>query len=109
MKIKIRDIKVIVKRFFIKDEGFVIAKGDLLLKENDERGKLYGYIADLIIEEDFRDKGLGTRIVKAMIKECKKNNCYKIVLGTESSKKKVHNFYKKQGFIKWGIEFRIDF
>jgi glucosamine-phosphate N-acetyltransferase len=63
-----------------------------------------GLIEEVIINEKFRGKGLGKKLINYIINEAKKNNCYKIVLNAEQ---KNAEFYSKLGFINKGIEFKM--
>lgn len=57
------------------------------------------HIEDVIIDKNFRNKGLGKKIIKKCIDYSKSNNCYKIILDCFEEKKE---FYEKCGFSKKG-------
>ncbi len=68
----------------------------------------YGLMENVYIEEEYRGKGLGTKLIDLIIEEAKKQNCYKIIGTSKKIKPKVHEFYKKHGFKDIGLEFRMD-
>lgn len=96
-------------KFSIISEGKEIARAFLYLMYNDLHKKPFGFMEDVFVHEDFRRKGYGAEIVKAVIEEAKQQGCYKLICTSRSARKEIHKFYKKVGFLKHGIEFRIDF
>lgn len=56
---------------------------------------------------EMKEKGIGSELIKKAI-EIAKIMSYKIIATSRFERKKVHNFYKKLGFRKWGYEFIID-
>jgi len=65
-------------------------------------------LEDVFVDENLRGRGLGMQIINAIIKEAKRNKCYKIVATSRHSRPKVHRLYEKLGFKNHGIEFRMD-
>jgi len=80
----------------------------LYVLTNDLHKKPFGFIENVYVSEAHRGKGIGTKLVKAVIEEAKKANCYKIIGTSRNTSEKVHRFYDKLGFKRHGIEFRID-
>jgi len=61
------------------------------------------FIQELTINKISRGEGLGTKLILALIKYCKKLKVPVIYLGTGDYKEnKTHNFYKRLGFKKIG-------
>jgi GNAT superfamily N-acetyltransferase len=75
---------------------------------NDFHPKPYALAEDLFVQEEFRGKGYGTRLLQAAIEEAKKKGCYKIIATSRHPREKVHELYQKLGFKEWGKEFRMD-
>lgn len=96
-------------KFFIERNGKEIARAYLYLMKNDLHKRPFGLMEDVFVEESLRCKGYGTKIVKELIKEAKKQNCYKLIATSRYQREKVHKLYKKLGFKNWGKEFRMDF
>ena len=107
MRINKKIIPIQGIKLFIKKDGEEIARAFLYILKNDIRGKKFGYLEDVFVDENFRDQGIGTKLLKKVIIEAKKNNCYKIVATSRKGKKKVHAFYEKMGFKNFGIEFKM--
>ncbi len=61
-------------------------------------------IEEVIIDKNFRCKGLGKKLIKYIIIEARIYNCYKIVLNAEEQN---FEFYKKLGFTNKGAEFKM--
>ena len=55
-----------------------------------------GQIEDVVIDEKFRGKGIGSSLVKILIEKAKKANCYKVML---NCKKENKGFYDRLGFV----------
>jgi len=58
----------------------------------------YGLIENVVTHPDYREKGLGTKVLKEAVEIANKNNCYKVMLMTSSTKEKTLKFYEKVGF-----------
>ncbi len=56
-----------------------------------------------------RGRGIGSRLVKAVIEEARNNGCYKLICTSRHEKPEVHRLYGELGFKNHGLEFRIDF
>jgi len=111
MKIFVKKQKISAKgiKFSIKKNNKEVARAYLYLMENDLHKQPFGLMEDVFIGESLRRKGYGTKIVKEIIKEAKKQNCYKLIATSRYPRDKVHKLYKKLGFQDWGKEFRINF
>lgn len=96
-------------KFIIKRGNEDIASAYLYILYNDFHKRPFSIIEYVIVNKAYRSQGLGTRIVRAMIDEAKKQDCYKLLLWSRYSKPRVHSLYKKLGFKDWGKEFRMDF
>ncbi|MBI2146798.1 GNAT family N-acetyltransferase [Candidatus Woesearchaeota archaeon] len=71
-----------------------------------EQGKEIGHA--YLVEEAFRGKGLGKKIVREAIQEAKRQGCYKLICTGRDSKEEVHKFYHGLGFKVQGKEFRME-
>jgi GNAT superfamily N-acetyltransferase len=108
MEIRKRKVNAIGTKLFVRDNGQEIARAYLYVLNNDLHDEPFGFIEDVFVEESRRGQGLGTKITKALIKEAKMHNCYKLIACSRQSRDKVHNLYKKIGFTEHGKEFRIN-
>lgn len=96
-------------KFSIEKDNKEVARAYLYVMKNDLHKQPFGLIEDVFIDESLRGKGYGTKIIKELIKQARKQNCYKLIATSRDSRKEVHKLYKKLGFEDWGREFRIDF
>ncbi|HUW43687.1 MAG TPA: GNAT family N-acetyltransferase [Bacillota bacterium] len=108
MFIKKRKISTIGIKFFIEKDNREVARAFLYLMKNDLHQQPFGLMEDVFIDESLRGKGYGTKIVKELIKEAKKQNCYKLIATSRYARNRVHKLYKELGFQDWGKEFRIN-
>jgi len=57
-----------------------------------------GHLDELVVDERFRKRGIGTRLLDEMTKIAKARLCRKIELDSAFHRKEAHEFYIKQGF-----------
>jgi GNAT superfamily N-acetyltransferase len=95
-------------KIFIEKKGEEIARAYLYLIQNDLRSERYGLMEDVFVDEKLRGRGIGTKLIKKIIKLAKECNCYKLICTSRYEKEKVHTLYEHIGFKDHGKEFRID-
>lgn len=108
MEIKKEEIQSQAIKFTIEEEGKQAGRAYLYLIKNDLYDKVYGFLEDVFVEEEFRSKGMGTELLKAIIEEAKARDCIKLVGTSRYSRPQVHEWYERLGFKDWGKEFRMD-
>ncbi len=108
MDIKQKQIKARGIKFFIEQDGAEVARAYLYILNNIHE-QPFGFMEDVLVDENYRSQGLGTKLIKELIKTAKQNNCYKLVSTSRHERPKVHELYLKLDFKDWGKEFRIDF
>ncbi|MBW3003173.1 GNAT family N-acetyltransferase [Candidatus Woesearchaeota archaeon] len=64
------------------------------------KNKGYSYLADVIVSQKHRRKGIATQLFKHYENFCKKNNVQSIFALAKVSNKKIHEWNKKMGFRK---------
>jgi GNAT superfamily N-acetyltransferase len=74
----------------------------------DRHEEPYGLVENVYVEEEYRSRGVGTKLMEAIIQEARERNCYKLIGHSRTFKTKVHGFYEKLGLKKFGFEFRMD-
>lgn len=64
-----------------------------------------GHIEDVVVLDNYRGMGVGSRLVKHLVSWFRAHSCYKAILDCEK-----HNapFYEKLGFHQKCIQMRID-
>lgn len=109
-RIKIRQSNIKSKgiKFFIKNGRREIARAYLYILQNDLHKEPFGLMEDVFVDRDFRERGIGTKLIQRVIKTAKKSGCYKLIATSRHSRPKVHKLYERSGFKNHGIEFRID-
>lgn len=107
--IKIKKISGKGLKFLILENSQEVARARLYILNNDLHREPFGLIEDVFVKEEEQGKGYGTKIMKVLIEEAKKANCYKLICTSRFTRPEVHHFYEKLGFKKRGFEFRIDF
>ena len=106
---EIKEVKGKGIKVFIKDGEKEIARAYLYILYNGLHEEPFGLLEDVYVDENFRGKGLGTRVVNKVIELARKNKCYKLIATSRHSRPKIHELYRKIGFEDWGREFRMDF
>lgn len=62
-------------------------------------GRRVGHIEDLVVDPKYRCNGIAKQLLDYVIDNCRKNNCYKIILDCHES---MISFYNKNNFIEVG-------
>ena len=63
-------------------------------------GKCVAHIEDFVVKKEFRSQNIGKDLMNYAINYAKQNNCYKVILDTDS---KLVNYYRNYGFVNKGI------
>ncbi len=109
MEIKTTTVEAKGIKFSIVESEREIARAYLYLIHNDLHQEPFGLLEDVYVAEDNRGRGLGTQLIREVIKIAKEQGCYKLIATSRKSRSSVHQLYKKLGFQEYGLEFRIDF
>lgn len=83
-----------------------VGRAFLYIIKNDLHVSPYGLMEDVFVDESERGKGLGKELVRLIVEEAQKYGCYKLICTSRDSNEKVHELYKKLGFVEHGKEFR---
>ena len=87
--------------FIIEYNNKLIATAKLIIEQKFiHKLAKYGYIEDVIVDENYRKKNIGKNIIKYIVDYCKNNNFFKITL---SCNKHLINFYEKNNFKVYDI------
>lgn len=109
MNIKQKTINALGIKLYIEDGGREVARAYLYILKNDLHNEPFGFMEDVFVDENYRSQGLGTKIIKELIKLARQNKCYKLIGTSRQERPKVHRWYLNFGFKNRGKEFRIDF
>ncbi len=96
-------------KFYVEDNGKELGRAYLYILKNDLHLRPFGFLEDVFVEESLRGYGMGSSLIGQVIKEARKNDCYKLICTSRYIKPKVHDLYLSLGFSDHGKEFRIDF
>lgn len=92
----------------VKEDSKIIGSATILYLPIPAYGKPYAYLEGLVVDKNSRQKGVGTALLSKLIELAKNKNCYKFVGTSRFGNEDVHQFYEKNGFKRWGYEFRMD-
>ena len=88
-----------IKYFIVKDNNKVIGSCYICIIPNLAfNGKSIGFIEHVIVDENYRRKGIGRKLMKMAINYGKDSNCYKVVLQSGMKRIEAHKLYENIGF-----------
>jgi ribosomal protein S18 acetylase RimI-like enzyme len=67
------------------------------------------WIPELVVHGDYRNKGVGKKLIEACISRASKNRCFRIRLESGNERKASHAFYAKLGFEQYALSFKKSF
>ncbi|MDF2989363.1 MAG: acetyltransferase [Eubacterium sp.] len=67
-----------------------------------------GYIYAMIIDEKYRGKGIGTKLLQEAYEAAKVRGCKKLELDSGFHRTEAHKFYEKNGYLKRAFLFSRD-
>lgn len=95
-------------KIILEEESKILGWAFVYIMFQDRHPGPYAYLENVYVEQEYRSRGLGTKLVELAIAEAKERGCYKIIGTSKLEKTSVHAFYEKHGFQKMGYEFRMD-
>ena len=72
------------------------------------RAKKQCFIEDLIVDQNYRNIGVGTSLLKNVIEFAKQQDCEVVKLSSFISNVNAHKLYEKNGFVKQSYEFKLN-
>ena len=88
-----------IKYFIAKDNKKIIGSCFICIIPNlTHNGEYIGFIENVIVDENYRKKGIGKKLIEMAIEYAKESNCYKVTLQSGITRKNAHKFYEKIGF-----------
>jgi len=80
--------------------GELIGTATVLKRDNlTHQGSPAGYIENIVVDKDYRRRGIGYQLVEKCVGITRRWNCYKIIL---TCKPELARFYGKSGFKEFG-------
>jgi len=84
----------------------VIGSASILIEQKFiHDGGTVGHIEDVAVRKDFQGKGVGKKLVKALLEYSKKRGCYKTILDCTDD---LIPFYEDLGFKRYSNSMRFD-
>ena len=88
-----------IKYFIAEEEEKILGSLYICIIPNlSNNGKSIGFIENVIIDEKYRNKGIGKKLIEMAIEYARENNCYKVSLQSGIKRTEAHKFYEKIGF-----------
>lgn len=86
------------KIFVLEDHNKIISTGTLIIEPKflHQCGNI-GHIEDIVVDVEYKGKGLGKKMIKYLTDLAEDYACYKIILNCDE---KIEKFYKKCGYEK---------
>ncbi len=94
--------------FVAEIENRIVGTASIFIVPSLQHGRPWGYIDNVVVDKNFRKKGIGKKLGEVLINFAKEKNCYKIVLTSRFSRPGIHQFWQKLDFKKHGFSFRRD-
>lgn len=91
--VALKDAKVIGSASIIIEQKFIHGGGRV------------GHIEDVVVAKGFQGKGIGQKVVKALLEYARKQGCYKTILDCTDE---LIPFYEKIGFKRYSNSMRFD-
>ncbi|MGK7950480.1 MAG: GNAT family N-acetyltransferase [Xenococcaceae cyanobacterium] len=108
MDFKQQDIEAKGIRISLTEERFEVGRAYIYIIHNDLHDRPFALMEDVYVDESYRGKGIGSKLVNRVIEIAKEANCYKLIATSRTSRPLVHQLYQRLGFSQYGLEFRID-
>jgi len=80
----------------VKDDDRIVGMGTLYVIT--KIGEKFGFVEDVVVDSQYRGKGLGEKIMRAIIERAKKQNVYYLALTSRPERAAANKLYQKLGF-----------
>ena len=88
----------------------IIGTFALLIMDNlAHRGAKSGIVEDVVVSPEWQGRGVGRKMMELAMAECRKYDCYKLVLSSNKKREDAHRFYESLGFQRHGYSFMVEF
>jgi GNAT superfamily N-acetyltransferase len=76
----------------------VIGFGSLMLLNNLWQEGYLGYVDTMIVDSEYRGRGIGTQLLEQLLAFARQNGCLRVELGSGFHRIQAHQFYERRGF-----------
>ncbi|OGO00283.1 MAG: hypothetical protein A2Y58_00040 [Chloroflexi bacterium RBG_13_51_52] len=66
----------------------------------------FAVVEYMVVDEQWRSRGIGTLLMEYCITHAKEAGCYKIMLTSDNRRERAHKFYQRSGFEESALGFR---
>jgi GNAT superfamily N-acetyltransferase len=80
------------------NEKRVIGFGSFTVKDNLWPEGYLGYVDELVVDNEYRNKGIGKQLLEKLVTVARQKGCCRIELDSAFYRKKSHRFYRRNGF-----------
>ena len=102
---KMKSKVFVIKDDTVTDTNKIIATASIFIEEKFiHKLSSVGHIEDVVVDSNYRTKGLGKKLIEHCIMYAKANDCYKIILDCAT---KNIPFYEKCGFEYKNVQMSI--
>lgn len=80
------------------DAGQIIGMVNLLYTVSTALGARVAILEDMVISSEYRDKGVGSKLLNYALDFAKSQGCQRVTLLTDDDNTGAHRFYERHGF-----------
>jgi GNAT superfamily N-acetyltransferase len=73
-----------------------------------KRGRRSGIVEDVAVDPQYQGRGIGRAMMQHALEQCRRADCYKLVLSSNLKREDAHRFYDSLGFKRHGYSFRVE-
>ena len=92
----------------VKQDGRTVGFCAIVFANNFWQEGTIAQISTMVVHEDYRNRGIGKKLLQSAIAAAQKRNCKKVELESSFHRTSAHSFYEKNGFRKRAYHFSID-
>jgi GNAT superfamily N-acetyltransferase len=86
--------------FCAEDKGKVIGFSAFEVLLNFSRPSKYGLVGEIIVDKNYREKGVGTSLINRIMERAREKGCASLELNSSLFRTGAHEFFLKNGFEK---------
>ena len=88
-----------IRYFGAVEDGKVVSTCYAVIIPNLTRGcRGICFIENVVTDREYRNRGLGSRVIGMAVGFAKERHCYKVILQSGKARTEAHRFYERTGF-----------
>ena len=88
-----------IRYFGAVEDGKVVSTCYAVIIPNLTRGcRGICFIENVVTDREYRNRGLGSRVIGMAVGFAKERSCYKVILQSGKARTEAHRFYERTGF-----------